>query len=760
MSTAEATRPEDCLAQLDGEVRLAGIDGPITIVRDRWGTPHIRAGSVHDAFFAQGFCFGQDRLWQLELYRHMAHGRAASLLNKGLLKLDIQNRRLGYGRLASAEWEQQSPEARTVLQAYANGINAAIATQPRPYEFIQLGHSMAPWTPVDSLAVIKMVNSGNQWASKLKFGQIASKLGARAVQALVPSVPVGTALITPSGARWTGEPHPFKDDILSAMGQPDGPQNSGGGSNCWVIHGTRTENGWPLVAGDPHLALTVPAQWYLVHMECPEFTVAGPCNPCYPGPVFYGHNTRVAWTMTHAQGDRWDVYRERIRQGPAGPEAQFEDAWEPLVRIDESFEVRDGLPVAEAVWLTRHGPVIFGDPQADAEVLAARWGLADAAHDMDAMLAMLRASNIDEARAAIRRYDSVSGNYCFADIAGRIGYQYSGRIPSRPAWLLPVPGWDGRYEWSGDVPKDELPLGENPDNGFFVTANNRTTTPDYPHYLSYMATRFRADRLRELLQPLERATPADCRRLQADLTSIHARDMAAWLTRSLAQDPAAARLQGMLAGWDGHMPPASGAALVFDFACDALAERTVRAYFAPAYNVPEFTVMEQRRVLYDQMADNDPLMLVLDASWDEAAHAALAVAAARIEERFGPDPARWHWSDVHVISWRHNLGRDDRFAAILNAGDVPVGGHGDTPFNTMTEHGAASTHGVSYRQIIDLADVNAMQVCLPPGNSGQPGSRHYADQLQAWADVEYHPLHVDWADIEADAEATLALLPA
>ncbi|MGD9932644.1 MAG: penicillin acylase family protein [Dehalococcoidia bacterium] len=759
MSTLEATRPEDCLATHAGELQLGGLDGAITIVRDRWGVPHIRAASAHDAFFAQGFCIAQDRLWQLELYRHMAHGRAASLLNKGLLRLDVQNRRLGFGRLAATEWEHQSADARMVLQAYANGVNAAIATQPRPFEFVELDHTMAPWSPIDSLAVIKMVNSGNQWASKLKFGQIASKLGAEAVEALVAGVPVGAALITPSGARWTGEPHPFKEDILSAMGQPDGPQNSGGGSNCWVIHGSRTASGWPLVAGDPHLGLSVPAQWYLVHMECPEFTVAGPCNPCYPGPVFYGHNTHVAWTMTHAQGDRWDVYRERLRRGPAGPEALSGESWEPLQRMDESFAVRDQPAVQETVWLTRHGPVIFGDPLVDDEVLAARWGLADPAHDTDAMLAMLRASNLDEARAAVRRYDSVSGNYCFADIAGRIAYQCSGRIPARPAWLLPVPGWDGQHEWSGDVPKEELPIGENPDNGFFVTANNRTTTPDYPHYLTYMATRFRADRLRELLDPLKAATPADCQRLQSDLTSIHARDMAAWLTRTLAPDAAAARLQGILSGWDGHMPVDSAAALVFDFVCDALAERTLRAYFAPAYNVPEFTVMEQRRVLYEQMAEDASLMLVNDASWDAAAHAALAAAAARIEERFGPDPAAWRWGDAHVVSWRHNLGRDERLAATFNVGDVPVGGHGDTPFNTMTEHGAASTHGVSYRQIIDLADVNAMQVCLPPGNSGQPGSPHYADGLEDWRDVTYHPLHIDWSDIQANAESTLMLIP-
>ena len=330
-------RPEECLAIVDGETCVEGLDAPLTIVRDRWGIPHIRAASARDAFFAQGFCMGQDRLWQIELIRQMAHGRAASLLNKGLIGLDIQNRRLGFGRLAAAEWEQQDPDARMVLESYAAGINAAIATQPAPFEFRALGHTMAPWSPVDSLAIIKLVNSGQQWATKLKFGQVSAALGPDAVNAIVADVPPGAAIIVPSGAKWAGQRHPFADDIVRAMGEPDGPVGSGGGSNCWVIHGSRTASGAPLVAGDPHLQLTLPGQWYLVHMECPEFTAAGPCNPGYPGPVFYGHNGKVAWTMTHAQGDRWDVYRERIRATAGGPEALFRGGWEPLQRIEELF---------------------------------------------------------------------------------------------------------------------------------------------------------------------------------------------------------------------------------------------------------------------------------------------------------------------------------------------------------------------------------------------------------------------------------------
>jgi len=757
--TAVDVRPEQCLAPIEGEITARGLDGAVRIVRDRWGIPHIRATTTRDAFFAQGFCMGQDRLFQIDLYRRMAHGTSAAMLNKGLLQRDIQNRRLGFSRYARREWEAQTPDARAVLQAYADGINAAAATQPVPYEFRVIDHAWEPWTPVDSLAVIKMVNANAQWAQKLRYAKVAEALGAEAVLAMIPDVAPGAAVITPSGARWTQEEHPFARDVESAMGIPDGVISSGGGSNCWVIHGSRTDTGAPIVCGDPHLAIGVPAQWYVVHMECPEFTAAGPCNPCYPGPVFYGHNTRVAWTMTHAQGDRWDLYRERIRQGARGPEALFRDGWEPLTRLEERFIVRGAEDTSVRVWETRHGPVIAGDPTRDEEVVAARWGLADPAHDMDALLRVLRSRTLAEAREGFRRYDSVSGNYCFADRAGNIGYQYVGRIPKRPAWVVPVPGWSGEHEWDGDVPKDELPIDENPANGFIVTANNKTTTPDYPHYLSFTASPFRADRLRELMDATEVFRLDEMPALQGDQRSIHGRTIAERLTAFEAQDADARAMQAILRGWDGSMAPDSAAALLYDETCQRLVEATVHAYYARVPGMPPWAG-EDRRVLFEQWAADSPLMLGSFASWAAAAERALTEAAARLRAAHGDDAKAWRWDAAHRMSWDHNLGRDPELAPIFNLASVAIGGDGFTPFNTQTRYGAASDHGVSFRQVLDMRDLNAARICIPPGNSGQPGSPHYGDNVERWANVEYHPLYIEWRDIEANAEGELRLTPA
>ena len=751
-------RPEDSLTPIDGAFTVEGLDGPLRIVRDRWGIPHIKAESARDAFFGQGFCMGQDRMFQIEFYRHMARGTAAKFMNQGLLGRDRQNRRLGYGRHADREWEAQSDDARMILQAYSDGINAAYAVGPKPFEFEQLDHEMEPWTPADSLAVLKMISAGAHWSSRLSFAKAAAAHGADAVNAMVPDIAEDATLITPSGARWTLDAHPFAEDIEAAMGAPDGVVAAGGGSNCWVIHGSRTDTGAPIVCGDPHLAIGIPGQWYVVHMECPEFTVAGPCNPAYPGPVYYGHNTKVAWTMTHSNSDRWDLYREQIRQGDNGPEARYLDDWEPLTRTEERFAVRDEDDVTDIVWETRHGPIVAGDPTSDEEVVAAAWGLTEPAHDFDALLPYFTADSIDQAREGFRKLDSISGNYGFADQSGDIAYQYVGRIPKRPAWLLPVPGWDGEHEWDGSIPKEELPTDENPENGYIFSANNKTTPPDYPHYLTFGHNAFRADRVRELFEDTEVFRLDEMQSFQADQTSVLLRAFGERFAAVATTDADAQAMQELFRGWDGAMPSEAVEPLVVSRVRDALSALTVQPYFESS-DMPPISPLD-RTILYTQVTKNESLTLGDFDSWDAAIEQALANAAKELREAYGDDSSQWRWGLAHTTGWRHSMGRDPELRDVLNVPDIEIGGDSSTLFNTATPVGITGLHGVSFRQIYDLNDLNAARICIPPGNSGQPGSPHYSDNVDRWRDVEYHPLFVDWSDIEANAEGELQLTPA
>ncbi len=746
------------LPQIDGELEAEGLGAAVRIVRDRWGVPHAEASNIHDAFFAQGFCLGQDRPWQLELYRHMAHGRAASLLNKGLLRIDRLNRTLGFGRDAAREWEVQSDDARMILQAYADGVNAALSAGPAPVEFELLEHEMQPWSPVDSLAILKMVSANVHWSSKIGNGAVAARLGVDALRALIPDVPADAALIAPAGATWGNGEHAFAAALADLESEPGTRRGGLDGSNCWVIDGAHTASGKPLVVGDPHLAFSVPPQWYVMHMQCPEFTVAGPCSPGYPGPVYYGHNTQIAWTMTHAQGDRWDVYRERIVRNGSGPAAQWLDGEEPLQRRDEVIQIRDQEPVTQTVWSTRHGPVIHGDPETDDEVLCARFGLSDPCRDFDGMLPIFTSDNIHDARLGFRRYDSISGNFCFADQNGEIGYQYSGRIPIRPARLTPVNGWDGEHEWDGDIPADELPQDLNPDNGVIITANNRTTSADYPYYLSFSQTPYRADRLRELLNGRSNWSPDDMPAIQSDQTSLHARFMAARVADALVADPRAVELKAMLSDWNGLMAADSAAALVYYELCEQLIRLTVRPYFDAPSRLVEGSY-EELRILHEQLASDSDLTLADGSTWDQMIERALIAAAEALSQRHGSDPSAWRYGDAHPVTWRHNLGRDPERAARFNVGDFPKGGDAHTPNNATGLINKPADHGVSYRQIFDLADLNGARIVLPPGNSGRPDSTHYDDHIHKWLEMEYFPLYIEWDEIEANSEGTLTLKP-
>ena len=752
------TTQELVLSQVDGELTVEGLDAPVRIVRDRWGVPHAEAQSIHDAFFAQGFCLGQDRGWQLELYRHMAHGRAAALLNKGLLRIDKMNRTLGFGRDAAREWEEQSDDARLILQAYADGVNAAIAAGPAPVEFGLLDHEMQPWSPVDSLAILKMVSANVHWATKIGNGEVASRLGLEALQALIPDVPADAALIAPAGASWTNGAHAFADALADLEAEPGTRRGGLDGSNCWVIDGAHTASGKPLVVGDPHLAFSVPPQWYVMHMQCPEFNVAGPCSPGYPGPVYYGHNTQIAWTMTHAQGDRWDVYRERVARNGSGPEAQWLDGTEPLERRDEVIEVRDEESVTHTVWSSRHGSIVHGDPESDDEVLAARFSLSEPCHDFDGMLTIFTADNVHDAREGFRRYDSISGNYCLADQQGEIGYQYTGRIPVREAQLTPVDGWSGEHEWNGDIPADELPQDLNPASGVIITANNRTTTADYPYYLSFSQTPYRADRLRQLLQGRDDWSPEDMPTVQSDQTSLHAQFVAQRVSQVSGALGVSAEMHSILSNWDGHMAIDSAAALVYYEFCEQLIARTIRPFFDAPSRLAQSSY-EEMRILHEQLRADSALTLPEGKSWDDMIVVALEAAAEALAERHGADRAQWQYGDAHPVTWRHNLGRDPERAARFNVGDFPKGGDGNTPNNATGLINQPADHGVSYRQIFDLSDLNGARIVLPPGNSGRPDSDHYSDHIHKWLDMEYFPLFIEWDDIAANSEGMLSLQP-
>jgi penicillin G amidase len=766
------------LPDLTSPQRLRGLTAAVDVWRDPDGVPHARATNTHDAFFAQGFAHAQDRLWHMEYDRRRAQGRWAELAGAAAAPQDVLARRLGLDRSARVDYEGAAAETRTMLEAYAAGVNAFLdTTRTWPVEFQLLGTRPARWAPWDSVAVFKIrhVEMG-PWQAKLWRARLVRQLGPRLAAYLCPGTPPAPMLIIPPGAESRGS----APGELEALSRDDAALASLpawlGGSNSWVLAGARTASGRPLVAGDPHRALDTPNCYYQNHLACPDFDAIGLSFPGVPGLSHFGHNRHVAWCVTHAMADYQDVFVERF--DPTDPTRyEFRGEWRHAEVRHERVEVRGGHPVDVTITVTHHGPVVLGDPAKGHAVALRYTATAELNRTFDAFVPMLRATSADDLEAAMRPWVEPGNNLVFADNHGRggtIGYRTRGVVPVRArtnAWL-PVPGWDGAHEWTGAIPFEAMPALRDPAVGWIATANSRIVDGDYPYYLGLdYAPDFRTRRLAARLQDLQGATAADMAAIHADRVSIPARSLAAVSNRIEPLDAGSRAALAILREWDGSMDPDSAAAAVYA----AFRARLVRDVltpllgplagdaFARAPGAPVTHVARLRGRLDEWIREDDRTLLADGDDWASAMGRALAGAIATLRERLGPDPAAWTWGRLHMTGPRHLLSAAFPDAAgLLDPPSVPAGGDGDTVQAADFLPGAGFELALTSvaRYVFDLGDWERSGWIVPLGASGHPGSRHYADQTADWAAVQLRPMRYDWARVAAQAETHQRLLPA
>jgi penicillin amidase len=763
------------LPDLTSPQRLRSLTGPVDVWRDREGIPHARAGSLHDAFFAQGFVHAQDRLWHMEYDRRRASGRWAELVGEAAVPQDVLARRLGLDRSARIDYEGAAAETRVMLEAYAAGVNAFLhATQVWPIEFQLLGTRPEPWAPWDSLAVFKIrhVEMG-PWQMKLWRARLVRHLGPKLASYLSPGTSPGPMLILPPGTEYRGpalgalETLSRNDPALASL------PGWVGGSNSWVLAGARTASGRPLVAGDPHRALDTPNCYYQNHLACPDFDAIGLSFPGVPGLSHFGHNRHVAWCVTHAMADYQDVFVERF--DPTDPTRyEFRGEWRHAEVRRETIQVRGGRAVDVAITVTHHGPVVLGEPASGHAVALRYTATAELNPTFDAFVPMLRAASAGDLEAAMRPWVDPGNNLVFADVHGTIGYRTRGRVPVRAqtnAWL-PVPGWDGAHEWTGAIPFESMPALRDPAAGWIVTANSRIVDDDYPHYLGLdYAPDFRTRRLAARVQDLHGATVADMAALHADRASIPARSLVELAGRIEPLDAGSRSALAMLRRWDGCMDPDSTAATVYA----AFRARLVRDVlgpllgplaedaFAPALSAAVVHVARLRGRLVEWIRENDRTLLAAGDDWGSAMARALAGAVATLRETLGPDPASWAWGRLHVARPRHPLSAAfPAMAELLDPPAFPAGGDGDTvqAADFVPAAGFELTLTSVARYVFDLGDWERSAWIVPLGASGHPGSPHYADQSADWAAVRLRPMRYDWARVAAESDSHQRLEPA
>jgi len=781
--------------RIRGNVRVDGLEGEVTIIRDSWGVPHIYASNTHDLFFAQGYVHAQDRFWQMEFSRRTGSGRLAEILGPSALSNDRFIRTVGWHRTAAEEFDLLDDEVRAVLEAYAEGVNAYISSRRGRLglEFTVLGlngvrFDPEPWTPYDTLTWAKVMawNLGGNRNAELLRAAIAARLGSDAVAVLVPPYPADNPIIVPqpllTPTLSTVPPEAFASYVFGS--------SEGIGSNNWVVAGSRTETGMPLLANDPHLGIQMPAIWYEVGLHCEPRNAACPYNvvgvsfPGSPG-VIIGHNERIAWGVTNLGPDVQDLFIERVN--PENPnQVEFQGQWEDMQIIREEIAVAgQEEPVVVNVRVTRHGPIINdiagGVEQAWSfgwQPLAFSWTALEHGTITRSILLLNRASNWNEFRRALAYWDAPGQNFVYADVEGNIGYQATGRIPIRAAGdgTMPVPGWSGEYEWIGTIPFNELPYAFNPPQGYIVTANNAVVGPDYPYFLSAdWDSGYRARRIVDMIEADPSLSIADMQAMQGDSMALWAQDVLPYILPLPATCPMCSQneqerlLEAMelLRAWDGRSTRDSVGAAIFN----ALSIHLIDLTFGDELGADLLTrarttlTLPLVNILPEQSSPwFDNIRTPAVETRDEIIMQALLDTIDELTERLGPDMSRWQWGELHTATFQgQGLGQSGirPIEAIFNRGPVPVDGAGGAVNNTAFRLDDPYAVGTvpSYRQIVDLGDWSRSLSMHTTGQSGHAFHRHYDDMIDPWRNIEYHPMLWQRADVEADAEGVLLLRP-
>ncbi len=784
-------RVHTCLPQLDGTLRLQGLNGRVEVLRDARGVPHIRASSLEDLMFAQGYVTAQDRLWQMDLSRRIAQGRLSELFGPRTLHLDIRNRTLGLEQVARRGVRELNPDERKLLGDYARGVNAFISTHQNrlPIEFLILHYHPKPWKASDSLDVaLNMAELLNTtWPDDLMRERVRLTLGSPQLYAdvfpsrspldhpvaqLAPSLPApagtsgngvsGSATLQP---RLLDSPQavmaPLKnncaglDPMLQALESPS--SYSGVGSNNWVVSGVHTRSGKPLLANDPHLPYGVPSVWYMVQLKAPGIDVSGVSLPGLPL-VIIGHNKHIAWGVTNTGPDVQDLYEETFN--PQDPnEYLYDGKWVRDTERTERIKVRGKLDYILQVRSTRHGPIVS---DSDNQNLALAWTalLPGALHFP--FLKIDEAQNWQEFTNALSNFAGPMQNFVYADTQGNIGFYAAGWVPIRKSGngSVPVPGSSNDYGWLGMVPFQDLPHAYNPKSGIIATANGRIVPDDYPYFITAMwGAPYRTARIYQLLGAEKPFTVADMLKIQMDIRPLD--DV--WLQQRLVAaakeyPPQSSNVQYALAklrAWDGEARADSTATLVCELTKKALLHRILAPRLGKdlaGYHWGMSTVFLQNVI------DNhlNRWLPPGDHDFNDTLMKSLEEAVRQIPGVVGTESRdSWKWGNAIPLTFHHPLGGISPLMGwLLNVGPYPQSGTGST-----IKRGTMQV-GPSMRMVVDLGDLNRSVQNITLGESGQVFSPYYKDQFEAWYHGRSFPMLFSNEAVQKGTVHRLVLEPA
>ncbi len=775
---------------------LKGLGAAVEVRYDDRGVPHIFARSEHDAYRALGWVHARDRLFQMELTQRAVAGTLTEFVGARALPLDRDARRLGLAQAGEAKWAAipAGSEVRRAVESYMEGVNAyvdAMRPQDLPLEYRLLGRTPRHFDPVDTYYLLGRMSQTLSYAeSELRFGAAEQMVGRAAAEALFPiDAPIQEPIEPVAGRRQarmapvTPLPAPVLAnaarvadarrwrDAADVVATAESRASESGsllrgeavvGSNNWAVAPARTANGYALLAGDPHLQLTLPSIWYEAHLVVEGgldvYGVTLPLAPIVP----IGFNRDVAWTATNTGNDVVDFYRETVNDTLVPTQYQLDGAWRELGRRVEEYRTPSGRVIATDTMLSTHRGPLYLTPLGWVSV---RWTAREISNEGESFHAAARTTTAQEWYAAMATYRTPAQNFLVADRRGTIGIRSTGRYPIRPRdgrGDLVFDGSTSASDWTGDRPVNWYPQALSPAQGYLASANQQPLDPAArPGYHgSDWPSPWRAMRINNLLRGNPAMTPDLMRQFQTDPRS----EVLPFIFTALGDARFAARVAGtwgaddeaalaFLEKWDGRFTPDAGGPVLFDAVLAALSRKAWDEFVIPGENRRVATpsqmmlvrlLSEPTSVWWDELATPE-----VREDRDQVVLAALREAWATTRTRFGNDPLAWKWSDARVIRVHHllRLGGFGRDSLAVTSGP-----------GTLSPSDAGGTHGASWRFVVEMGPEVRAWGTYPGGQSGNPLSTRYDDRLGLWQRGELAELRVPRTPDALRAEQTMSVL--
>ncbi len=704
------------LPKYSGTIQAA-VSQPVTVRFDALGVPHIRAASLEDALFVQGYVTAQDRLFQMDLLRRFNSGELAEVFGPAALEADREARRLRLRRIAEDAYPRLAPADRAMLAAYTRGVNALLFSRldNLPVEFRLAGYQPRPWSVIDSLLIcLNMFRDlSTTWRDEVVKSTMLAAGNTAKVNYLFP-------------IRSGAEPQP--------------------GSNSWAIAGSRTASGKPLLSNDMHLSMSLPGIWYMAHLQAPGLDVSGVSLPGAPG-IIVGHNQRIAWGITNLGYDVQDLYIEKFddRTGRYLFRGQVEQA-----RTErEIIQVKGQKPVEEANWITRHGPIFYSEGNAR---MALRWVVAEPGLLQYPILDIDRAQNWQQFTTALARFPGPGSNFVYADVDGNIGYHAAGRLPIRHGYSgdVPVDGSSGDYEWDGYIPFDQLPSAFNPPSGIIATANQNPFPADYPYPVNgNFAAPYRVRQIRSLIAARKGWRAEDLLAVQKDVYDgfryFLAKQLVAAYEQRHAHNPDLEPAVALLKQWNGQMDQNLAAPLLVSLAYQHLL--TAVAESAAPGKGALYASQMATPVIEKLLRERPPNWF---GDYDKLLVDTLAAAVDQGKRLQGGDLGRWKYGRWLRVTLTHPvIHQVPVIGPYFDIGPVPMSGSGTTVKQTTR------TLAPSMRMDADLGDWDHSLLNILTGQSGQILSTHYADEWNPWYYATSFPMQFR----QVNAKSTLEFRP-